>query len=90
MQELLSYGESLDWSALAVPASAHALSPTHTPPQGQVLSWDSFHFEEESLLGPPASVAALAGHGSLLGSEISINIDITDQVLGHIPPLHEM
>jgi hypothetical protein len=44
---LLSHGEELDWGALAVVTT----SEPNLPSQGHVLSWDSFHFEDESLFG---------------------------------------
>lgn len=83
---LLNHEDDFDWSSLAVVTATAPMSP----PQGHVLSWDSFHFEEESLLGAPASVTAMASHGSPLGNEISISIDMTNQVLEHISPLHDI
>ncbi|MGL6231973.1 hypothetical protein ACSZMQ_13085 [Aeromonas rivipollensis] len=83
---LLSHGEELDWSSLAVVAA----SESSLPSQGHVLSWDSFHFEDDSLLGGGAAVSVIASHGNPLGGEISINIDMTNQVLEQIPPLHEI
>lgn len=86
LQDLLSNGDDFDWSSLAVITAPEPVLPS----QGHVLSWDSFHFEEESLLGARESAPLMASHGSLLGSEISINIDMTNQVLDHIPPLHDI
>ncbi|MBV7414972.1 MULTISPECIES: hypothetical protein [unclassified Aeromonas] len=86
LQDLLSHGDDFDWSSLAVITAPEPVLPS----QGHVLSWDSFHFEEESLLGARESAPLMASHGSLLGSEISINIDMTNQVLDHIPPLHDI
>ena len=86
LQDLLSHGDDFDWSSLAVITAPEPVSSL----QGHVLSWDSFHFEEESLLGARESAPLMASHGSLLGSEISINIDMTNQVLEQIPPLHDI
>ncbi|WP_434662897.1 hypothetical protein [Aeromonas sp. NJAU223] len=82
---LLGQEDELDWHSLAVVTASEPMSP----PQGHVLSWDAFHFEEDELLGAPASVAAVSPHGSLNG-EISINIDMTNQVLEQLPPLHDI
>lgn len=86
LQDLLSHADDFDWSSLVIAATAEALSA----PQGHVLSWDSFHFEEEALLGTHESAPMVSSHGSSLDSEISINIDMTNQVLEHIPPLHDI
>lgn len=87
LQDLLSQGDDFDWSALAIATTPEST----TPSQGHILSWDSFHFEEEdTLLGAREPASVLASHGSLLGSEISINIDMTNQVLEQIPPLHDI
>ncbi|MGY6036494.1 hypothetical protein [Aeromonas sp. AE23HZ002T15] len=83
---LLGHGDELDWNSLAVVTASEPMSP----PQGHVLSWDSFHFEEDDLLGAPASVAMNRSPASTLDGEISINIDMTNQVLDHIPPLHDI
>jgi len=86
LQGLLSHGEELDWSSLAVVTASEPSMPS----QGHVLSWDSFHFEDESLLGAEVPSSVIASHGNPLGGEISINIDMTNQVLEQIPPLHDI
>ena len=86
LQGLLSHGEELDWSSLAVVTASEPSMPS----QGHVLSWDSFHFEDESLLGGEVPSSVIASHGNPLGGEISINIDMTNQVLEQIPPLHDI
>lgn len=86
LQGLLSQEDDFDWSSLAVVTATEPMSP----PQGHVLSWDSFHFEEDSLLGAQGPAPVLASRGSPLDGEISINIDMTNQVLEHIPPLHDI
>lgn len=86
LQGLLSHSEEIDWSGLMV---ATAPEPS-TPSQGHVLSWDSFHFDDEPLLGAQAPASVMPSHGSPLGSEISINIDMTNQVLDQIPPSHDI
>lgn len=47
LQDLLGHGDDFDWSSLAVVTASDPVLPS----QGHVLSWDSFHFEEDSLLG---------------------------------------
>ncbi|MNG85268.1 hypothetical protein D3C79_440240 [compost metagenome] len=86
LQGLLSHGEELDWSSLVVVTASEPSMPS----QGHVLSWDSFHFEDESLLGAEVPSSVIASHGNPLGGEISINIDMTNQVLEQIPPLHDI
>lgn len=86
LQGLLSHGDELDWSSLAIVTAPEPMSP----PQGHVLSWDSFHFEDDALLGAPSTAAVATRHGSLQDGEISINIDMTNQVLEQIPPLHDI
>ncbi|MFQ2151948.1 hypothetical protein [Aeromonas sanarellii] len=86
LQGLLSHGEELDWSALAVVLA----SEPGMPSQGHVLSWDSFHFDDEPLLGAEAPASVIASHDHLFGGEISINIDMTNQVLDQIPPPHDI
>ena len=86
LQGLLSHGEELDWSSLAVVTASEPSMPS----QGHVLSWDSFHFEDESLFGSPAPAPVMTSHGNPLGGEISINIDMTNQVLDQIPPTHDI
>lgn len=86
VQGLLSHGDDFDWGSLAVVTATEPMSPL----QGHVLSWDSFHFEEESLLGAPGSVTAVASNDNSLGDEISIDIDMTRQVLENLNPLHDI
>ncbi|MFQ2478577.1 hypothetical protein ACK31T_00010 [Aeromonas caviae] len=86
LQGLLSHGEELDWGALAVVTT----SESNLPSQGHVLSWDSFHFEDESLFGTQAPAPVMTSHGNPGGGEISINIDMTNQVLDQIPPTHDI
>lgn len=83
---LLSHGDELDWHSLAVVTASAPMAP----PQGHVLSWDSFHFEDDGVLGASASVVHAISPGSSLDGEISINIDMTNQVLEQIPPLHDI
>ena len=86
LQDLLGHGDDFDWSSLAVVTASDPVLPS----QGHVLSWDSFHFEEDSLLSAQGPAPVLASHGSPLAGEISINIDMTNQVLDQIPPLHDI
>jgi hypothetical protein len=60
------------------------------PPQGHVLSWDSFHFDDDVVLGSRSVTPMAPSHQELMGNEISINIDMTNQVLDQIPPLHDI
>mgnify|MGYP003539014789 FL=1 len=86
LQDLLGHGDDFDWSSLAVVTASDPVLPS----QGHVLSWDSFHFEDESLFGSPAPAPVMTSHGNSGGGEISINIDMTNQVLDQIPPLHDI
>lgn len=79
---LLSHSEEIVMMATAPESSA--------PSQGHVLSWDSFHFDDEPLLGALAPASVMSSHDSPLGNEISINIDMTNQVLEQLPPSHEI
>ena len=86
LQGLLSHGEELDWGALAVVTT----SEPNLPSQGHVLSWDSFHFDDEDLITSRSAVPVVSSHPEPMGNEISISIDMTNQVLDQIPPLHDI
>ena len=93
LRAALAASEARAASAEADLAQVRAVVTTsepNLPSQGHVLSWDSFHFEDESLFGSPAPASVMTSHGNSGGGEISINIDMTNQVLDQIPPTHDI
>ena len=86
LQDLLGHSDNIDCAPLVTTTMTEPVASL----AGHVLSWDSFHFEEDSLLGAQGPAPVLASHGSPLAGEISINIDMTNQVLDQIPPSHDI
>ncbi|CAD7491799.1 hypothetical protein ACXRSW_00010 [Aeromonas dhakensis] len=86
LQDLLGHSDNIDCAPLTVDTMADPV----TPLAGHVLSWDSFHFDDDVLLSSRSASPVTAGHPEPAGSEISINIDMTNQVLDQIPPLHDI
>lgn len=86
LQDLLMRSDSIDCVPLITSTPADPVNPQ----QGHVLSWDSFHFDDDVVLGSRSGAPMAPSHQELMGNEISINIDMTNQVLDQIPPLHDI
>ena len=86
-QDLLGQSETIPWSTIT---SASSSADMEQPVPGQVLSWDSFHFDDEILLGSMATLPEVTDQTRDSGSSITISLDLTNQILDQIPPLHEI
>lgn len=86
LQDLLGHSDNIDCAPLVTTTMTEPVASL----AGHVLSWDSFHFDDDVLLGSRSATSLAAAHQGLPGGEISINIDMTNQVLDQIPPLHDI
>jgi hypothetical protein len=58
--------------------------------QGHVLSWDSFHFDDEVLVCGAAPALDMANQSQDPGSMVTISLDLTNQILDQLPHLHDI
>jgi hypothetical protein len=86
LHDLLIHSDSIDCAPLTTSTLADPISQV----QGHVLSWDSFHFDDEDLITSRSVAPVASSHPEPMGNEISISIDMTNQVLDQIPPLHDI
>ncbi|WP_421197914.1 hypothetical protein [Aeromonas enteropelogenes] len=87
LQELLGPSETIAWTVVEDDFSSLG---TELPPHGHILSWDSFHFDDEVLLDSSLPTTAHAEILPAADATISISLDLTNQVLDQIPPLHDI
>ena len=86
LQDLLGQSDTIAWSRM----EESGLADTGQTVKGHVLSWDSFHFDDEVLACDVASSPNTAAKSQDPGSMISISLDLTNQILDQIPPLHDI
>ncbi|MGL5030666.1 MAG: hypothetical protein ACRC5V_04665 [Aeromonas sp.] len=87
LDDLVGQCDTITWSEIELlPKYAN-----HEPSsQGVVLSWDSFYFDDELGVCDVVSPQDIVGIRSACDSTITINLDVTNQILDQIPPLHEI
>ncbi|PJG59461.1 hypothetical protein [Aeromonas cavernicola] len=91
LHNLLEQSDPLAWSPIMeqtgqFPQDAHQ----HVAVTSQVLSWDSFHFEDESLLPAIEGVPSSTHVPPLSEPIVMISLELTNQVFDQLPPLHEI
>lgn len=87
LQDLLGQSDTIACLAMDEEISPSAMAP---PAQGHLLSWDSFHFDDEGLVCGATPPSDEAQQLTDAGSTITISLDLTNQLLAQIPPLHEI
>ncbi|MFB2862511.1 hypothetical protein [Aeromonas sp. MdU4] len=87
LQDLLGYSEPIPWS---VAMEESVPTEVHSQPQGHILSWDSFHFDDEVLVAQVSNTPVSAGVEQESAPVVTISLDLTNQVLDQIPPLHDI
>ncbi|MGL4249645.1 MAG: hypothetical protein ACRCR1_03135 [Aeromonas sp.] len=86
-QDLLDPSETIPWSAMAQESGETDIGQ---PLAGQVLSWESFHFDDEVLICDVIPAQEMAEQSQDPASVVTISLDLTNQVLDQVPPLHEV
>ncbi|MGH1409784.1 MAG: hypothetical protein ACRAUW_09700 [Aeromonas sp.] len=87
LQDLLGHSESIPWS---VAMEACAVTGGHTQRQGHILSWNSFHFDDEVQVCGATSSQDKVEQSPDVCSVVTISLDLTNQVLDQMPPLHDI
>lgn len=87
LQDLLGHSETIPWS---VAMEESVPTEVHSQPQGHILSWDSFHFDDEVLVAQVSNTPVSAGGEHESAPVVTISLDLTNQVLDQIPPLHDI
>ncbi|MGY3867400.1 hypothetical protein [Aeromonas bivalvium] len=85
--DLLASADPLDWSSWGESGAAIEVA---SPSEGHILSWDSFHFDEETSLPELAGAPEQASPMAPAVNEISISLDMSNQVLDMLPPYHDV
>ncbi|WP_421337362.1 hypothetical protein [Aeromonas veronii] len=87
LQDLLGHSETIPWS---VAMEESVPTEVHSQPQGHILSWDSFHFDDEVLVAQVSNTPVSAGGEHESAPAVTISLDLTNQLLDQIPPLHDI
>ena len=85
-QDLLVPSDTIAWSAMEGSSGTDIGKAV----QGHVLSWDSFHFDDAVLVCDETSPLDKAVQSPDPGSVVTISLDLTNQILDQIPPLHDI
>jgi hypothetical protein len=88
LQDLLGQSDTIAWST-----EGHYGEGRDCGAGGQehVLSWDSFHFDDEVLVGGATPALDVANQSQDPGSMVSISLELTNQILDLVPPpLHDI
>ncbi|MEH8176011.1 hypothetical protein [Aeromonas veronii] len=87
LQDLLGPSDTIPWSAMEEDSGGTNIGQAV---QGHVLSWDSFHFDDEVLVCGAAPALDMANQNQDPGSMVTISLDLTNQILDQLPPLHDI
>lgn len=87
LQDLLGQSDTIAWSAMDDESALPGVEP---PTQGHILSWDSFHFDDEVLACHEGTTADVADKYHDVSATITISLDLTNQILDQLPPLHDI
>ncbi|XEI31566.1 hypothetical protein NMD14_12300 [Aeromonas veronii] len=87
LHDLLGPSDTIAWSARAEESGGTDVGSVQ---QGRVLSWDSFHFDDEVLACSATPALNMANQSQEPGSMVTISLDLTSQILEQIPPLHDI
>ncbi|MCF3099492.1 hypothetical protein EHZ86_20040 [Aeromonas australiensis] len=87
LHDFLVPSDTIPWSAMEELSGGHDSGQVT---QGHVLSWDSFHFDDEVLVCDAAPALDLANQSQEPGSMVTISLDLTNQILDQVPPLHDI
>lgn len=87
LQDLLGPYEIISWSAMEEDSGGTDIGQAV---QGHVLSWDSFHFDDEVLVCGVVPALDMANQSQDLGNMVTISLDLINQILDQIPPLHDI
>ena len=87
LHDLLGPSDTIAWSAMEDESDGANIGQAV---QGHVLSWDSFHFDDEVLVAQVSNTPVSAGGGHESAPVVTISLDLTNQVLDQIPPLHDI
>lgn len=85
--DLLGPSDTIAWAATV---EENGCTDLGQPVQGHVLSWDSFHFDDDALVCEVMPVSTQAEQSPAPAAVITISLDLTNQVLDQLPPLHEV
>ncbi|QPR55437.1 hypothetical protein [Aeromonas allosaccharophila] len=87
LHDLLGPSDTIAWSAMEEESGGTNIGQAV---QGHVLSWDSFHFDDEVLVCGTPPALDMASQSQDPGSMVTISLDLTNQILDQIPPLHDI
>lgn len=87
LQDLLGQSDTIAWSTEGYRGEGRDCSAGG---RGHVLSWDSFHFDDEVLVCGATSPLDKVEQTPDTGSVVTISLDLTNQILDQLPPLHDI
>ncbi|HDX8429158.1 hypothetical protein ACK356_16175 [Aeromonas veronii] len=87
LQNLLGPSDTIPWSAMEEASGGTDIGQVV---QGHVLSWDSFHFDDEVQVCGATSSQDKVEQSPDVCSVVTISLDLTNQILDQLPPLHDI